>query len=86
MHQNGISDAQLQAAKDYVIGAFPLNLDSNASIVGYLQLMQLYNLGPDYLANRNDYFAAVSAEQINALATHYLDAQAWSWVRVGPKK
>ena len=86
LYENGISEAQLRAAKDYIIGAFPLNLDSNASIVGYLQLMQLYDLGPDYLANRNSYFEAVSAEQVNALAKQYLDPKAWSWVRVGPEK
>ncbi len=86
LYEKGVSEAQLRAAKDYIIGAFPLNLDSNASIAGYLQLMQLYDLGPDYLANRNGYFEAVSVEQVNALAKTYLNPEAWSWVRVGPEK
>lgn len=34
---------------DYLTGSFPLRIDSNAKILGYLTLMQMEGLGPDYL-------------------------------------
>lgn len=79
----GMSDAELQTAKHYITGSYPLQIDTNGGVVSFLSQMQLHSLGEDYFAKRNAYFDAVTLEQINALAKAWLDASAWSWVTVG---
>lgn len=83
--EQGVSAAELKAAKDYITGSFPLQIDSNGGVASYLTVMQLYGLGQDYLSKRNAYFASVTLEQVNAMAREWLAPEAWSWVLVGPK-
>ncbi|NIO42502.1 MAG: hypothetical protein GTO41_21570 [Burkholderiales bacterium] len=45
----GPTEEQLQAAKQYVIGGFALNIDSNAELVEYLAMIGFYRLPLDYL-------------------------------------
>lgn len=71
--KNGVSAEELKSAKQYLTGAFPLNLDTNQERVGYLTSMQRYQLGTDYLKNRNEVLHNVTLEQINALADSLLD-------------
>jgi len=64
----GPTDAELADAKDHLIGGFVLGLDSNGDIASYLTSMQLYHLGRDYLDKRNQYIAAVTKDQVKAVA------------------
>lgn len=52
----GPTEDELLAAKQNIIGGFPLRLDSNKKILGYLAMMGFYNLPLTYL---NDYLKAV---------------------------
>lgn len=45
----GFSNEKLEAIKGNLIGGFPLRIDSNAKILGYLSLIGLYDLPLDYL-------------------------------------
>jgi len=45
----GFSDEKLQAIKDNLIGGFPLRMDSNGKILGYLSLIGFYDLPLNYL-------------------------------------
>lgn len=67
-----ITEEELQHAKDYLIGSFPLKLDKNASLAKFLLFMQIDNLGIDFLEKRNDYIQAVTLEQIHQVAARYL--------------
>jgi len=67
-----ISQAELDEAIGYITGSFPLNLDRNASITNYLIVMQLHQLGMDYLGRRNDLFRAVTLDQVKAVAAKLL--------------
>ncbi|MCB1934677.1 MAG: insulinase family protein [Nitrosomonas sp.] len=53
---NGPTEDELLAAKQNIIGGFPLRLDSNKKILGYLAMMGFYNLPLTYL---DDYLKAV---------------------------
>jgi zinc protease len=45
----GPTETELNAAKQYLTGSFPLSLASNASIASMLLRISFYNLPPDYL-------------------------------------
>jgi len=60
----GPTEEELVAAKQNIIGGFPLRIDSNSKILGYLSMIGFYNLPLTYLT---DYLAAVetvTTEQI----------------------
>ena len=60
----GPTDHELLAAKQYMMGSFPLSLSSNASIAGMLLKIAFYNLPNDYLDSYVDRIHAVTKEQI----------------------
>lgn len=69
---NGISQAELDDARDYLTGSFPLRLDSNAKIARILLSMQINDLGLDYLDQRNGFIEAVTLEDVNRVAAEVL--------------
>jgi zinc protease len=68
----GFTKEELENAQNYLTGSFPLALDSQNDRAGYLVTMQAHRLGHDYLQKRNDYFRAVTLEQLNRVATEML--------------
>ncbi len=72
--QQGISDQELEETKRFLTGSFPLQLDSNEALVGYLMLIQQYDLGSDYLTRRNEFIRAVTKDQVKAVAKRLLSA------------
>lgn len=68
MAQNGVTEAELNDAKTYLTGSFPLRFTNSASIAGMLVGMQLYDLGIDYIDHRNDLIEAVTLDDVNRLA------------------
>ncbi|VAW83934.1 FIG015287: Zinc protease [hydrothermal vent metagenome] len=61
---NGPTASELDASKKNITGGFPLRLDSNKKIVGYLAMIGFYQLPLDYLDTFNDNINAVTLEQI----------------------
>lgn len=66
--QKGPTAEQLEAAKQYITGAFMLGLDSHMEVAGYLITMQMHDLGRDYFEKRNGLMQAVTVEQVKAVA------------------
>ena len=71
--ENGLTQTELDDAKAYLTGSFPLQLSSNAAIASMLVTMQLDRLGADYLETRNAHIEAVSAEDVQRVARRLLD-------------
>ena len=71
--ENGISQTELDDAKAYLTGSFPLQLSSNAGIASMLVTMQVDRLGADYLEQRNSYIDAVTPEDVQRVAARLLD-------------
>ena len=85
--QNGVTEAQYKQAMDYITGSFVLSLDNNSNYTRFLNTMQRFDLGKDYLQTRNDKIRAVTIEQVNALAKDMFDPSRWLVVIVGePEK
>ncbi len=83
MAEFGVTDAELEQAKTYMTGAYPLRFDGNASIAGILVGMQMDGLTPDYIVNRNDMVNAVTAEDIKRVAKRVLKPDELTFVVVG---
>ena len=81
--ENGLSEEELEKAKRYLTGAFPLRFDSNAKIAAFLVNAQLDDLGIDYIVKRNDLVEAVTVEDIKRVAKRALRADELFFVVVG---
>ncbi|MDJ0627819.1 MAG: pitrilysin family protein [Rhodobacter sp.] len=79
----GISEQELEDAKTYLTGAYPLRFDGNARIAGILVGMQTADLPIDYIATRNDRVNAVTMDDIKRVAARLMDAEALHFVVVG---
>jgi zinc protease len=61
---NGVTEKELKAAKDNIIGGFPMRIDSNAKILDYLSLIGFHKLPLTYLDDFNKQVAKVTTKQI----------------------
>ncbi len=80
---NGITDAELTAAKTYLTGEYPLRFDGNSDIANIMVGMQMIDLSPDYVTNRNDFIEAVTLEDVNRVAAELLAPEDLHFVVVG---
>lgn len=81
---DGPTQEQLQAAKQYIIGGFGLNIDSNAELVGYLAMIGFYGLPLDYMDRFPKEIEKVTLEQVrDALRRRFLPSKTVTIV-VGP--
>ena len=81
--KNGLSASECDAARTYVLGAFPLDMDGTSRLSAMLMNMRRFHLGKDYLDKRQEYFQNVSCDAINALAREILAPQRFLFVAVG---
>jgi zinc protease len=83
MAEEGVTAEELEKAKTYLTGSFPLRFDSNAKIANYLVFVMMEDLGADYINVRNDLIEAVTLEDIDRVARSLLDPGSLSFVVVG---
>ena len=83
MHDSGPTAKELVAAKTYLTGSFPLNLDSTSRIASILVSMQLDHLGIDYLTRRSALIDKVSLADAKRVARRLLDPDGLFFVVVG---
>lgn len=83
MATEGLSAAELDTAKTYLTGEYPLRFDGNAAIASIMVGMQMIDLPPEYVINRNDYIAAVTLADVNRVAASLLRPDDLHFVVVG---
>lgn len=83
MAAGGISNSQLKASKENLIGSFAQRMDSNRERVGLIAMIGLYGLPLDYLSRWTERVDAVTLKQVKAEAARYLEPAQWNRVRVG---
>ncbi len=81
--ETGPSNEELEAAKNYIIGSFPLSLESNSSTAAVLMRSAFYNLPDDYLETYSANVAAVSATDIKQAFAKLLKSKKLLLVTVG---
>lgn len=79
----GVTETELEAAKTYLTGAYPLRFDSNAAIARILVGMQLDHLTPDYITSRNAKIDALTVADIKRVAARILRPEELLFVVVG---
>ena len=77
---------EVAAAKTYLIGSFPLSLDSTSRVAGLLVSMQEDKLGIDYLDRRSALLGKVAREDVRRVARRLLDPDTLRIVVVGDPK
>lgn len=81
--ENGVTEEELEKAKVYLTGAYPLRFDGNGRIANIMVGMQQDDLGLDYIPNRNDRVRAVTIEDIKRVAKRLLLPDELHFVVVG---
>lgn len=81
----GPSEAELQAAKENIIGSFPLRLDSNRKILDHVAVIGFYGLPLDYLDTYADNVRKVTVDDVKAAFSRHVKLGAMTTVVVGPE-
>ena len=72
MQSEPVSEKELDDAKAYLTGSFPLRMDTSAKIAGMLTSVEIYNLGLDYPQKYPALINAVTRADIQRVAKKYL--------------
>ncbi len=78
-----ISDQELAEAKAFLMGSFPLRLDSTAKLAQVLAQVEFFGLGFDYFSQYPKWIERVTKEDVQRVAKQYLDPQRYAIVVVG---
>lgn len=68
-----VLDRELDEAKAFLIGSFPLRMDTSSKIAGLLSQVEFHDLGSDYLTRYPKLIDSVSKSDIQRVAQKYLD-------------
>ena len=82
--QEGISAKELKESQQYLIGAMPRALETNAGIAGFLQMAEFFGLGLDYDLRLPDFLRSVTLDDVHAAARRILDPDRATIVIAGP--
>ena len=83
VRDQGVTAEQLQNAKTYLTGSFPLRFDSNSSIANQLVGYQMVGRPIDYINTRNATIEAVTLEQVNKVAKRLYNPEQLTIVVIG---
>jgi len=83
MGNAGPTRAELEAAKTYLGGLYPLKFETNDAVAGAIADIRLYHLGDDWVERYRERLMAVTVEQAREVARKYLLAEPPTLVLVG---
>lgn len=81
-----VSEQELNDAKDYLVGSFPLRFDTNRKVASLLAQVEYYELGLDYPERYGELIRRVSREDVARVARQYLHPDQLITVVVGNVK
>jgi zinc protease len=64
----GVKEKELEDAKKYLTGSYPLRFDTNSKIASQMLGIQMENLGIDYVTKRNDLINAITTADLKRIA------------------
>ena len=80
----GLTNAEIEGAKDHFISSYDLKLETNEQLAERLSEIESYGLGRDYILNYKSRVAAVTVDQVRSNAGSLLRPDALVIVAVGP--
>lgn len=78
-----LTDAELNDAKNYLMGVFPATVQSASALAVRLQEMELYGLPEDYFETYRERIGRLTREDITAVANRYVNPDQVAIVVVG---
>lgn len=81
--RDGPSEAEIHAAKQNLIGSFPLNLDTNRKILSNIAVIGFYELPLDYLDSYTENIGKVTIADIKTAFSRHIDPKHLVTVLVG---
>ncbi len=81
-----VSEQELNDAKDFLIGSFPLRFDTNRRVAGFLAQVEYFQLGLDYPDRYPELVRKVTREDVQRVAKQYLQPESLTTVIVGNMK
>lgn len=82
-HADGPSEEEMEAAKGYLTGAFPVRLEANSAVAAQILSMELYGLGGDYLERYESIIQGVTRNAVGEAARRYLTPDSYVLVLAG---
>ncbi|NPA15227.1 MAG: insulinase family protein [Deferribacteres bacterium] len=83
--KTGPTEEELEDAKRYITGSFPLRIDTNSEIADYLAFAAFYGLGPDYLNEFPRMIEKVTLEDVKEVIKKYIHPDKFTIVVVRKK-
>ncbi len=72
IQKEGVSEKELEGAKKYLVGSFPLRLDTQGKLANFLTQVEYYGLGSDYPEKYPNLIKSITREQVLRVAKKYL--------------
>ncbi|MGH7879788.1 MAG: M16 family metallopeptidase, partial [Candidatus Binataceae bacterium] len=82
MQNTLVGAGEISSAKRYLIGSFPLKIDRQSQITGFMLQVELNGLGLDYAERYPKLIEAVTAAEVQAVARKYLHPEALEVIAV----
>jgi zinc protease len=83
MHKDGITQAEIDDAKTYITGSFPLAFTSTDRLAALLMQLRVNDLGIDYLDRRDALINAVTLDDAKRVSARLLDPAKLTTIMVG---
>lgn len=85
VQQDGVSAAELAAAKAYLMGRFAFLFETNVQRTGYLLQRQIYGWPEDFLNQHLAALEGLEPADIQAAAQRHLDTRCYTLISAGPR-
>ncbi len=72
IQEKPVSDAELDGAKKFLVGSFPLSLERQTAIASFMIQLEIYGLGMDYADKYPGLIQSVTKDDVLAVAKKYL--------------
>ena len=82
-HDSGPTDEEMEEAKGFLTGVFPVRLETNAGVAGQLLSAEVYGLGLDYIDRYPSIVRGITTPAVAAAARKYLNPDAYVLVIAG---
>jgi zinc protease len=86
MREQRVTERELNDAKDYLTGSFPLRLDTNRKVANFIAQVEFFQLGVNYPEWYADLIKKITAEDVERVARRYLQPDKLITVIVGNQK
>jgi len=75
LRSEGLTDEEIDKAREYAAGSFPIQLQSKAQVAGTLIEAERLGFGTNYIAGYGDRLRAVSNEEVRAAVNRFADPE-----------